>query len=118
VKECTILIVEDDVELRESLRDAFEDEGYRVRCAGNGRQGLEALRQFERPCAVVLDLTMPLMTGHELYDAMQADPALADIPVIISTSNPSKAPSGVVLLGKPINLRAMLTAVDRFCHSC
>lgn len=109
----TILIVEDDADIRESLREAFEDEGYQVRCAANGLEGLEALRKFEAPSIVLLDLVMPLMTGNELYAAMQADPKLAGIPVIISTSDPSRAPSGVVLLRKPIQLRTLLTTVER-----
>lgn len=111
----TILIVEDEDDIRESLRDAFEDEGYHVRCARNGLEGLEALRQSERPCAVVLDLMMPIMTGNELYDVMQADPSLADIPVIITTSDPARAPSGVLLQKKPINLQLMLTTIEKLC---
>ena len=111
----TVLVVDDDVDIRESLRDAFEDAGYVVRCAANGREGLEALRSFDRPCVVVLDLIMPVMTGNELYDAMQADPQLADVPVIMSTSDASRAPSGVLLLKKPINLQTMLATIGRFC---
>ena len=79
-----ILIIEDEDEIRDSLQDAFEDEGYVVRCASNGAEGLAALR-IERPAAVILDLLMPLMTGNELYAAMLSDPALAQIPVIVST---------------------------------
>lgn len=111
----SILIVEDDADIRESLRDAFEDRGYQVRCAANGLEGLETLRRYERPCAVVLDLIMPVMSGNDLYDAMQADPELSHIPVVISTSDPSRAPSGVLLLKKPINLRTMLTTLDGLC---
>lgn len=110
-----VLVVEDEEDLRESLRDAFEDEGYLVRCAANGKEGLEALQQFERPCAIILDLIMPVMTGNELYAAMRANPALSDIPVIISTSDPSRAPSGVLLLKKPISLQTMLMTVNRLC---
>lgn len=110
-----ILIVEDEADIRDSLRDAFEDEGYVVHCAANGLEALQALRGLERPCAVVLDLVMPVMTGNELYEAMQADPRLADIPVIVSTSDPSRAPRGVLLLRKPIDLRTMLTAVQALC---
>src|SRR6185503_3082753 len=98
----TILVVDDDEDIRESLRDAFEDAGYQVRCAANGLEGLEALRQFERPSVIVLDVVM------------QADPRLADIPVILSTSDPSRAPKGVLLLRKPINLQTMLNTVGRF----
>ena len=111
----TILIVEDDVDIRESLRDAFEDEGYLVRSAENGLEGLAAMRQPEPPCVVVLDLIMPVMTGNELYAAMQADPALSNIPVIVSTSDPSRAPTGVLIIKKPIDVRAMLSAIERLC---
>jgi CheY-like chemotaxis protein len=108
------LVVDDDEDIRESLRDAFEDAGYQVSCAANGREGLDALRKV-RPCVVVLDLIMPIMTGNEMYDAMQADPQLADVPVIMSTSDASRAPSGVLLLKKPVNLQRMLATIGRFC---
>jgi len=116
VNQKTVLVVDDDADIRESLRDAFEDAGYLVRCAANGREGLEALQRFDRPSVVVLDLIMPIMTGNELYDAMQADPQFADVPVILSTSDASRAPSGVPLLQKPINLQRMLTTIESFCH--
>jgi len=110
-----ILIVEYDPDIRASLRDAFEDEGYLVRCAENGQVALDALRRHARPSAVVLDLLMPVMTGNELYDAMQADPALAGIPVIVSTSEPHRAPGGCPVVKKPVDLRAMLAAIERLC---
>ena len=113
----TILIVEDDQDIRESLRDAFVDEGYNVLTAANGRDGLDVLRTHPPPCTVVLDLIMPVMTGNAMYEAMQADPALAAIPVIISTSDPSRAPSGVLLVKKPVHLQTMLTTVEKFCGS-
>jgi CheY-like chemotaxis protein len=113
----TILVVEDELDIRESLRDAFEDEGYAVRCAANGKDGLDALRNFERPCAVVLDLIMPIMSGNELYAAMQADARLATIPVVVSTSDPSRAPSGVLIMRKPIDLRRLLTTIAGLCSA-
>jgi len=113
MKPTTIVIVEDDGDIRESLRDAFEDAGYAVHSARNGLEGLEVLRGCDRPCAVVLDLIMPVMTGNELYEAMQADPQLADIPVVVSTSDPSRVPSGVPFVRKPINVSAMLNTVKR-----
>jgi CheY-like chemotaxis protein len=115
VSQRQILIVEDDPDIRASLRDAFEDEGYAVRCAENGRDALESLRNHARPSAVVLDLLMPVMTGNELYEAMRADPALAGIPVLVSTSEPHRAPRGCPVLKKPFELRAMLAAVERLC---
>jgi two-component system, sensor histidine kinase and response regulator len=115
VSQRQILIVEDDPEIRASLRDALEDEGYLVRCAENGQVALETIRNHGRPAAVVLDLLMPVMTGNELYDAMQADPALANIPIIVSTSEPHRAPRGCPVVKKPFDLQAMLAAVERFC---
>lgn len=110
-----ILIVEDDVDIRETLRDALEDHGYLVECAGNGQEGLDALGRASRPSAVLLDLVMPVMSGNELYEAMQANPEWASIPVIVSTSDPSRAPSGVLLMKKPVDLHRLLSTVARFC---
>lgn len=110
-----ILIVEDDIDIRETLRDVLEDHGYRVECAGNGLEALDTLKRSEPPAAIVLDLIMPVMTGNELYETMQGDPDLASIPVIVSTSDPSRAPSGVLLMKKPVNLDMLLTTVARFC---
>jgi CheY-like chemotaxis protein len=111
-----ILIVEDDIDIRESLRDTLEDAGYAVQTASNGREGLDALRGSEPPpCAVLLDLIMPVMTGNELYAAMQADPVLAQVPVLISTSDPSRAPSGVPIMKKPIDLGRLLSMVAALC---
>jgi hypothetical protein len=50
-----------------------------------------------------------------MYAALQQDPALADIPVIISTSDPTRAPSGVMILRKPIDLPRLLTVVAGLC---
>jgi CheY-like chemotaxis protein len=111
----TVLIVEDDVDIRETLRDAFEDEGYAVRCAANGSEGLDALRNFELPSVIVLDLMMPMMDGTELYAEMQADRTLASIPVVVSTSDPSRAPSGVLIMKKPIDLARLLSTVAKLC---
>jgi CheY-like chemotaxis protein len=58
---------------------------------------------------------MPVMSGTEMYAAMQADPELAQIPVIISTSDPSRAPSGVLIMRKPIDVSRLLAVVESVC---
>lgn len=108
----TVLVVEDEDDLRELLLSVFSDEGYAVAAAKNGREAMNVLQGIRRPCVVVLDLIMPYMTGTEVYDAMQADPALADIPVVISTSDPSRAPSGVPVMKKPVRVETLLAVVD------
>ena len=109
----TVLVVDDEADIRECLRDALEDEGYCVELAANGQEGLRALRRLQRPCAVILDIIMPVMSGNEFYAAMQADPALSDIPLVVSTSDPSRAPSGVLIMKKPVNLNRLLDTVAK-----
>ncbi|MEO8585168.1 MAG: response regulator [Acidobacteriota bacterium] len=108
-----ILIVDDEVDLLEALRDAFSDEGYVVTTAVNGRDALEKLPTMARPCVVILDLLMPVMTGNELVAEMRADPRYSDIPLIVSTSDPSRSPPGVPVMRKPVKLNAMFQAVGR-----
>lgn len=110
-----ILIVDDEPDIRDSLAEFFEDEGFTVERAANGREALTILESPELPRAVILDLRMPLMDGTELYRIMQADVRLASVPVIVSTSDPSQAPSGVLIMRKPINLARLLEAVRQYC---
>lgn len=113
MNEKTVLVVDDEPEIRDSLRDVLEDEGYRVHLAANGKEALAQLRTLQPPLAVILDIIMPVMSGTELYAAMQADPRLAAVPLIISTSDPSRAPSGALIMKKPIDLQRLLVAIAR-----
>jgi CheY-like chemotaxis protein len=110
-----VLVVDDELDIRESLREVLTDEGYEVTVAADGREGLAELRR-RRPAAVILDIIMPVMSGSEMYAAMQEDPALADIPVVVSTSDPTRAPSGVLIMKKPINLPRLLAVVAAVCR--
>jgi two-component system, sensor histidine kinase and response regulator len=107
----TVLVVDDEPDIRESLRDALEDEGYSVVTAGNGREALEILSAIERPCALILDIIMPMMSGAEVWETMRGDAELASIPVIVSTSDPTRAPDGAPIMRKPIDLDRLLTMV-------
>jgi CheY-like chemotaxis protein len=110
-KQRTVLVVDDESDIRESLKDALGDEGYAVRVATNGREALEILPTLPRPCAMILDIIMPVMNGTEVYRQMRAAPELADIPVVISTSDPSLAPPSVPIMKKPVNLDRLLAMV-------
>jgi two-component system, sensor histidine kinase and response regulator len=109
-----ILIVDDETDFLASLAEVFQDEGYTVETAVNGRDALHKMNACA-PSLVILDLLMPVMGGVEVLAAMQADPALAQVPVIISTSDPSRAPSGTFIMKKPIQLSRMLDAVSAMC---
>ena len=83
-----ILVVEDDKDVRESLRELLEDEGFAVLCAEHGMAALEALRTADAlPKLILLDLTMPVMDGYRFRAAQLADPAIALVPVIVMTAD-------------------------------
>ena len=107
----TVLIVDDEEDIRDSLKDALDDEGYSVLAAANGQEALRLLPILTRPCAIILDIIMPVMSGTEFYKHLRANPEMADIPVLISTSDPSRAPQSVPVMKKPVNLDRMLAVV-------
>jgi CheY-like chemotaxis protein len=111
VNQRTLLIVDDDAGMRESLGDALTDEGYRVVLASNGLEAVGLLPTLKWPCGIILDLTMPVMSGPEFYRAMQATPAWTDIPVVILTSDPSRVPSGLPVMKKSVGLDELLATV-------
>ena len=115
----TVLVVDDEPDMRESLRDALGDEGYSVFVASNGLEALRILPVLKRPCVVILDIIMPIMSGTELYSVLSTTPELADIPVLISTSDPSRAPGQVPVMRKPVDLdRLLLVLAGFFAAPC
>ena len=79
------LLVEDDVAVRETVRQSLEREGWSVTLAENGRVGLEQLRR-ERPDVIVLDLMMPEMDGFEFLVALRAQAEWRQLPVVVVTA--------------------------------
>jgi CheY-like chemotaxis protein len=114
-KTC-VLVVDDDEDIRETLREAIEMVGCTAILAENGADGLKKLSE-RRPCLIILDLLMPVMTGEEMLDEMRKKPELANFPVIVSTSAPNRAPAGVPVLPKPIDLSTFWKTIRRSC-SC
>jgi CheY-like chemotaxis protein len=108
-----LLIVDDEPGIRESLGDFFRDEGFTVITASDGQEALELLAGPELPDAIILDLLMPVLGGAELYALMQGEPRLSSIPVIITTSDPGRAPAGLLIMKKPVNLDRLLGAVQQ-----
>jgi CheY-like chemotaxis protein len=110
----TIVVVDDEETICETLKDVLEEEGYEVEIAGDGVDALALLRRLTVvPRMVILDLLMPRMDGNTVFSTMKADPTLADIPVVISTSDPSRAPSGVLIMKKPVDLDVLLDTVRK-----
>ena len=78
-----ILLIEDNLDMRDSIAMLLEYQGYEVVAASNGQEGLERLRTMERPCLILLDLMMPVMDGWTFRAELLRTPELAAIPVII-----------------------------------
>lgn len=83
--EGTILIVDDEADVRSYLEMLLRDEGYRTLTATDGESGMAVLRA-ERPALVVLDISMPRASGTRLYRELRADPELAGTAVVIVTA--------------------------------
>jgi DNA-binding response OmpR family regulator len=81
----TILVVDDDPKIVRVVEINLTQEGYRVRTAADGEEALAAVAQ-ERPDLVLLDVMMPRMDGFETLKRLKADPASADIPVVMLTA--------------------------------
>jgi CheY-like chemotaxis protein len=108
-----VLVVDDDPDIRDTLRDVIEAEGHPVVCAADGEEALRELARGLRPSLVVLDLMMPRLSGWDVLAAIRADRALADLPVaVISASGCRAAPPGATwFLQKPIDLDTLLAVV-------
>jgi CheY-like chemotaxis protein len=112
----TVLLVEDEDDLRETLRDALELNGYAVIAAHDGLAALEELDRIADISVVLLDLLMPRMNGWDFLAQLRARPELADVPVIVHSSAPSLAPEGATrMLQKPFELQRLLAVVREFC---
>ena len=104
-----ILVVEDDDDIRDCIRDFLEDEGYAVATAAHGAQALEILGEREQPCLMLVDLLMPVMDGVELINRVRETPHLASIPVVaISAASTMHPPPGTPLLKKPVGTAEIL----------
>lgn len=109
-----ILVVEDDIHVLETYKLFLEIEGYLVITATNGREALEALRTDEPlPALILLDLMMPVMNGWQFLEERQADPRLADIPVIAITSArfPESPPGAMQTILKPVDIPVLLRLI-------
>lgn len=112
----TILLAEDDLEIRDAVQDLLEEIGCDVIPARTGKQALDFLSNDPRspPDIVILDLMMPLVTGWQVLEVIQRDPALAGVPVVILTAATQDRPSGVAaLLQKPFQVEHLLETVQR-----
>jgi DNA-binding response OmpR family regulator len=115
-----VLIVEDDAQIAAVLGETLHDEGFDIRRAGDGQEGLAILAQWT-PDAIILDLMMPVMDGPTFRAAQrQLPPPLGTLPVIILSGARDAREQGEVLaaaavITKPFDLDDVVTRVRAVC---
>jgi len=113
-----ILVVEDNDDVREMMAVTLELEGHEVATAVNGRDALNKLHAGSKPCLILLDLMMPVMNGWEFRSALNRDPELRDVPVVVvsaATVDMMKQTDAAAYLPKPLDMDQLLDVVCVFC---
>jgi CheY-like chemotaxis protein len=114
----SILLVEDDFDVREALVETLRDRGYEVESASDGEQALQILQGGARPGLILLDLMMPRMSGSEFRVAQQNDPAFAHLPVVLLSADGRMEEKARTLkvqgaIRKPIDLDELFAIIER-----
>lgn len=114
----TVLVVEDDNDIREVIIEILEAEGYQTLSASNGKEALELLEQTAKPCLVLLDMMMPIMNGRQFLDEVMKNSKLAPLPVLIvsAIADKTNTKGSIGYLKKPIDINVVLEVVGQYCQ--
>jgi CheY-like chemotaxis protein len=112
----TILVIEDNDALRGMLTDVLQGYGYRVDVVTNGEEAIAYLAEHDLPCAILLDLEMPVMNGWDFRKWQQRHAHFAKIPVIIMSGAYESQRTYELLrpeayIDKPIDFGSLLNAL-------
>lgn len=104
-----VLLVEDDVDLRQAIADVLRDEGCRTYVAADGEEALSILRVLE-PDLIVTDLMMPGMNGWDLCARVRADARLRSTPIAVLSAFTDVQPiAGTRMIRKPVDVHALVS---------
>jgi chemotaxis family two-component system response regulator PixH len=112
-----ILVIDDDLDILETLKRLLEDAGYSVTCAASVHEALAELDRA-RPCLILLDLMMPERNAWDFRVEQQRRLELASIPVVVMTAS-AIAPSSILasaFLRKPLDLAELRDTIGRLCR--
>jgi len=116
----SVLVVEDDHDLRDMMEQMLHLEGFATLTAANGLEALDLLHAGASVRVILLDLMMPVMDGWEFRRRQRADPKLADIPVVVMSALDGDrlveiAP--IAAFRKPLPFGRMIALLQRLCDS-
>jgi CheY-like chemotaxis protein len=114
----SVLLVEDDLESREALKEYLRLEGISVAAADDGEAALETLRAGFTPCVILLDMNMPGVNGATFQRERRREAVLANVPVIVISGNERLSAAecdAETVLVKPLDLAALRTAIAVTC---
>lgn len=111
-----LLIVDDDLSICEVLQLTLETLGFEVMTAHNGADALALIKSSPRPCAILLDMMMPVMDGETFLRIRREDSSISGIPVIVITAFSNVKLEGAdAILRKPVQLDDLLREIARVC---
>lgn len=111
IKKPQVLVIDDDVDLRETLSCVLDDLGYEVVSYGNGIEALDWL-QSHRPSIILVDLMMPIMTGQEFIREKDKIDFVKDIPTLIMSASTDLS-QYTTFIRKPFNLNMLKAILDK-----
>lgn len=117
----TVLVIEDDPDMREIERLALTCGGHEVLLAENGNQGLRRLEQT-RPCVILLDLMMPVMDGLTFLAERRRRGVHSDVPVVCLSAGGEEMVAHAMRLGakeclhKPTDVDRLCEKVEHYCR--
>jgi DNA-binding response OmpR family regulator len=122
IRVARVLVIDDEDVIGAVLRYAFLEQGHETLTADGGRTGIEAARA-QHPDAIVLDLMMPEVNGHDVLEALREDDFTDDVPILVLTAVTQSrererclAEGADRVMTKPFDPRDVATVIDDMLH--
>lgn len=117
----SVLVVEDDDDIREGVVTVLQLAGHIAHGARNGEDALIQLRTLPKPSLILLDLAMPKKDGFQFRAVQEMEARFADIPIVVMSANPQADVKSIQLgaksyLHKPFKVEHLLATVERYAR--